>query len=64
MKTLSIITPCYNEELNVRELYERVRAAVATLGNYRYEHIFIDNASEDNTVGVLKAIAAWIGTSK
>ena len=58
MKTISIITPCYNEELNVRELYERVRAVIATLGNYRYEHIFIDNASEDNTVGVLKAIAA------
>jgi glycosyltransferase involved in cell wall biosynthesis len=58
MKTISIITPCYNEELNVREVYERVRAAIASLGNYRYEHIFIDNASEDNTVGVLKAIAA------
>ena len=35
-----------------------MRAAIASLGNYRYEHIFIDNASEDNTVGVLKAIAA------
>ena len=58
MKTLSIITPCYNEELNVRELYERVRVAVASLGNYRYEHIFIDNASTDNTWEVLKAIAA------
>jgi glycosyltransferase involved in cell wall biosynthesis len=58
MKTISIITPCYNEELNVREVYQRVRAAIASLGNYRYEHIFIDNASEDNTVGVLKAIAA------
>ncbi len=58
MKTISIITPCYNEELNVRELYERVRDAIASLGNYRYEHIFIDNASTDNTLGVLKVIAA------
>jgi len=58
MKTISIITPCYNEELNVRELYERVRAAIALLGNYRYEHIFIDNASTDNTLGVLKVLAA------
>jgi len=58
MKTISIITPCYNEELNVREVYERVRAAIVSLGSYRYEHIFIDNASQDNTVGVLKAIAA------
>jgi glycosyltransferase involved in cell wall biosynthesis len=59
MKTISIITPCYNEELNVRELYEQVRAAIASLGEgYRYEHIFIDNASSDNTLGVLKRLAA------
>jgi glycosyltransferase involved in cell wall biosynthesis len=59
MKTISVITPCYNEELNVRELYERVRAAIASLGDgYVYEHIFIDNASSDNTLGVLKLLAA------
>jgi glycosyltransferase involved in cell wall biosynthesis len=58
VKTISIITPCFNEELNVRELYERVRAVMVALGGYRYEHIFIDNASTDNTLGVLKVIAA------
>jgi glycosyltransferase involved in cell wall biosynthesis len=58
VKTISIITPCYNEEQNVREVYARVRDAIASLGNYRYEHIFIDNASTDNTLGVLKLIAA------
>jgi len=59
MKTISIITPCYNEEKNVREVYERVRDVVASLGDgYLYEHIFIDNASRDNTLGVLKILAA------
>ncbi|HUZ46960.1 MAG TPA: glycosyltransferase family 2 protein [Terriglobia bacterium] len=58
MKSISVITPCYNEEANVRELYERVRAVMCQLGRYRYEHIFIDNASEDGTVRVLKSIAA------
>ena len=57
-KTLTILTPCYNEEANVREVYRRVRAAVAAAGNYQYEHIFIDNASTDNTLGELKVIAA------
>jgi glycosyltransferase involved in cell wall biosynthesis len=57
IKTISILTPCYNEEENVVELYDRVRAVMATLG-YRYEHVFIDNASNDNTFGLLKAIAA------
>ena len=56
-KTITVITPCYNEEGNVRELYERVRAAIIAAGDYRYEHIFIDNASRDNTLGQLKTIA-------
>ncbi len=58
MKTISIITPCYNEEANVEELYQRVRAEMVKLGAYRYEHVFIDNSSQDNTVAVLKDIAA------
>jgi glycosyltransferase involved in cell wall biosynthesis len=58
MKTISIVTPCYNEQDNVIEVYDRVRAVMASLGRYRYEHIFIDNASRDNTVAVLKQIAA------
>ncbi|MGD0214804.1 MAG: glycosyltransferase family 2 protein [Terriglobales bacterium] len=57
-KTLTVLTPCFNEELNVRELYVRVRDAIAVAGNYQYEHIFIDNASTDNTLGELKVLAA------
>jgi len=57
-KTITILTPCYNEEGNVREVYERVRAAIISAGDYRYEHIFIDNGSRDNTLGELRAIAA------
>lgn len=58
MKTISIITPCFNEEGNVEELYNRVRTVVAELGRYRYEHIFIDNSSTDGTVAVLRRLAA------
>ncbi len=57
MKTVSVVTPCYNEEGNVLEVYERVRALMVKLGRYRYEHIFIDNCSRDNTFAVLKSIA-------
>jgi glycosyltransferase involved in cell wall biosynthesis len=57
-KTISILTPCYNEEANVLELYDQVRAVMAGIGRYEYEHIFIDNASKDNTVAILKRIAA------
>jgi glycosyltransferase involved in cell wall biosynthesis len=58
MKMISVLTPCYNEEANVEELYRRVRAAMARVGRYPYEHIFIDNHSRDNTVAVLKSIAS------
>jgi len=58
MKTISIVTPCYNEQANVEELYRRVRNVMAGLGNYRYEHIFIDNCSQDRTVEILKGIAS------
>jgi glycosyltransferase involved in cell wall biosynthesis len=58
MKTISVVTPCFNEEGNVREVYERVRSLMTTLGKYRYEHIFIDNASRDTTFSVLREIAA------
>jgi glycosyltransferase involved in cell wall biosynthesis len=58
MKTISVVTPCFNEEGNVREVYERVRELMLTLGKYRYEHIFIDNASRDTTFTVLSEIAA------
>jgi polyisoprenyl-phosphate glycosyltransferase len=57
MKLISVVTPCLNEAGNVRELYERVRAVFNEVGRYRYEHIFIDNASTDRTVDLLKDIA-------
>ncbi|MBI5657039.1 MAG: glycosyltransferase family 2 protein [Geobacter sp.] len=57
MKLISIVTPCYNEEDNVAELYRQVREVFASLPAYRYEHIFIDNASRDRTVAILKEIA-------
>lgn len=57
MKLISIITPCYNEEENVAELYNRVKQVMADLPGYAYEHIFIDNASTDRTVEILRALA-------
>jgi len=58
MKSISVLTPCYNEELNVREVYNRVRAVMIGLGRYRYEHLFVDNCSTDRTLEILKQIAS------
>lgn len=61
---LSIVTPCYNEEDNVEELYRQIKAAIAPISSYQFEIIFIDNHSEDSTVAKLKALAATDTTVK
>ncbi len=58
MKLISVVSPCYNEEGNVEALTDRVRALFAEMPHYRYEHIIIDNHSSDNTVEILRGIAA------
>lgn len=58
MKLISIVTPCYNEVENVEETYRQVKAIFLSLGKYRYEHIFIDNASIDGTGAILRRLAA------
>src|SRR3569833_203118 len=61
MKTISIISPCFNEADNVRACYDAVKALFAKGGpltEYRCEHIFADNASTDGTVEILRDLAA------
>jgi glycosyltransferase involved in cell wall biosynthesis len=57
MKLISIVTPCYNEEENIQEIYQQVKAVTLQIKDFHFEHIFIDNASTDNTIPKLKEIA-------
>ncbi len=58
MKHISVVTQCYNEEGNVREIYESVKEVMRSLNSrYTYEHIFIDNASWDKTQEILRDMA-------
>ncbi|HMI90974.1 MAG TPA: glycosyltransferase family 2 protein, partial [Polyangiales bacterium] len=59
VKTISVLTPCFNEEAGIRDCYERVKQVFESqLPEYRLEHLFIDNCSSDRTVEILKQIAA------
>jgi polyisoprenyl-phosphate glycosyltransferase len=68
MPFISIVTGCYNEEENVADLCTQVRAVMEGLPlrvrpdggtePYAYEHLFIDNASTDRTVEILRGICA------
>jgi len=55
---ITVVTPCYNEEPNVREIYLAVKHEFERLPHYQYEHLFIDNASKDATPSILRALAA------
>ncbi len=58
-KKISILSPAFNEEGNVRRCYEEVRAIMQPLlDRYEYEHIFGDNCSSDRTLQILREIAA------
>jgi len=57
MNKISVVTPCFNEQDNVHELYRRIHDAFEGLA-YEYEHIYIDNASTDGTVELLRGLAA------
>ena len=56
MKLISVVTPTFNEQSNVREVYVRVKAIFSGWSGYQYEHIFIDNHSDDETVNIIKSI--------
>jgi hypothetical protein len=47
-RTLTVLTPYFDEVANVGVLAERVAAALADQ-SVDYRHVFIDNASTDGT---------------
>jgi len=56
---VSILVPVFNEEANVRAAHQAVVDLFKTLApTYRYEIIFTDNHSSDNSFALLQQIAA------
>ena len=55
MTKISIVTPTFNEEQNIKKLCSDIRNEMEKL-NIEYEHIVIDNASTDKTIDIIKEI--------
>jgi len=53
---ISIVTPTYNEQENIELLYNEIRN-IFLKQKINYEHIVIDNNSNDNTQSILKKLA-------
>ena len=63
MPFISVVSGCFNEEDNVSELCRQICEVMQSLPPrdgepYTYEHIFIDNASTDRTVEILRSFCA------
>jgi glycosyltransferase involved in cell wall biosynthesis len=56
-KRITIVTPTFNEEENILIFYGRVKTAIKNIPKYNFEILFIDNASNDHTLDILKSLA-------
>ena len=73
-KFISIVTPAYNEELNIELLCHEIKKKMLNYPDLNYEHIVIDNDSIDQTQKILRNLAkndkkieiilSWSFTSK
>jgi glycosyltransferase involved in cell wall biosynthesis len=53
---LSIVIPIYNEELNIPNLYARLKPVVEKFG-ISYELVFVNDGSKDNSITLIKNLA-------
>ena len=58
MKTIDIVVPCYNEQEVIAAFYEETSKHVAAINNYSFRYIFVNDGSRDNTLLLLKGLAA------
>ena len=56
-KKISIVTPTFNEEQNIKEICLAISNKMKEL-DYDYEHIVIVNSSTDKTILILEELAA------
>lgn len=57
MIDISIVIPIYNEALNINLLYERLIKVLLSMG-VTYELIFVNDGSKDNSISLIKFLAA------
>lgn len=54
MKTISILIPCYNEQESLPALYKRLKVLTESIKNYKFEILFVNDGSRDNTLKIIK----------
>ena len=54
MKTVTIITPCYNEEATIEIFLKTLDLIVHDIEGYQFEYLFVNDGSKDKTLSVLE----------
>ncbi len=54
MKEITILVPCYNEAKTLPSFLSAVHEITATMPQYKWNFLFINDGSQDNTLNVIK----------
>lgn len=54
MKNITILIPAYNEEAIIDQMYERLTVVCASLIDYKFNFLFVNDGSSDGTLDKLK----------
>lgn len=58
MKLISVVVPCYNEEEVLPLFYQEITRVAGEMPDYAFEFLFVDDGSKDETMKVVKEMAA------
>lgn len=53
---ISILIPCYNEEVVLGKLYDRLAAVVKEIKGYDFEFVLVNDGSTDGTLDIMKEL--------
>ena len=57
MKIVTILIPAYNEEEVIGSLFDRLDGLANSIKNYKFEFLFVNDGSRDNTLEIIKSQA-------
>ena len=57
MKTITLLIPAYNEEEVIGSLFDRLDGLANSIKNYKFEFLFVNDGSRDNTLEIIKSQA-------
>ena len=55
---ISVVVPCYNEEESLPIFYEEINKVMKKMKKVKFELIFINDGSKDQTLDILRNLAS------